>query len=126
MNLTTNFLFREFQCKDGTPVPVELIDNAKELAENLQAFRDAVGKPVVINSAYRTERYNRMVGGASRSQHLKAKAADITVPGMTPKEVADKIEELIKEGVMKQGGLGRYKTFTHYDIRGYIARWGSN
>jgi len=45
------------------------------------------------------------------------------VDGMTPQEVADLIEELISQGKMKEGGLGRYNTFTHYDIRGYNARW---
>ena len=50
-------------------------------------------------------------------------AADIVVQGMTPKKVAQFIENLIKEGKMKQGGVGIYDTFTHYDIRGVRARW---
>ena len=33
------------------------------------------------------------------------------------------IEKLIKEGKMKQGGIGIYKGFIHYDIRGTKARW---
>jgi hypothetical protein len=42
---------------------------------------------------------------------------------MTPDEVADTIELLIAEGKMEQGGLGRYDTFTHFDVRGSKARW---
>lgn len=123
MQLTKNFKLSEFDCKDGTPVPDILLPNVKELADNLQKLRDAIGKPIHINSAFRTVAYNEKIGGASKSQHLLGKAADIVVKDMTPKEVADKIEELIKAGKMKQGGLGRYKNFTHYDIRGNKARW---
>ena len=43
--------------------------------------------------------------------------------GMTPKEVALVIEGLIESGKMKEGGIGVYPTFTHYDIRNRKARW---
>ena len=62
-------------------------------------------------------------GRSGNSQHCLGKAADIVVPGMTPDEVADKIEELISNGDMLQGGLGRYNAFTHYDIRKTKGRW---
>ena len=42
---------------------------------------------------------------------------------MTSDEVADTIEALMLEDKMENGGLGRYNTFTHFDIRGYAARW---
>jgi hypothetical protein len=50
-------------------------------------------------------------------------AADIVAENFSPEEVADKIEELINDNLMLEGGLGRYNTFTHYDIRGTKARW---
>ena len=123
MKLTDNFDSFEFNCKDGTIVPNELYSNMVELAKNLQVLRDELGKPVRINSAYRTPKYNKKVGGASKSQHLLCKAADIVVAGVTPTEVAETIERLIKEKKMMQGGIGIYNTFTHYDIRGVKARW---
>jgi len=123
MKLTDNFDSFEFNCKDGTIVPNELYSNMVELAKNLQVLRDELGKPVRINSAYRTPKYNKKVGGASKSQHLLCKAADIVVAGVTPLEVAETIERLIKEKKMMQGGIGIYNTFTHYDIRGVKARW---
>lgn len=101
----------------------ELEPNVKELAKNLQVLRDEVKVPVYINIAYRPTWWEHQQGRSGRSQHTLCKAADIVVEGMTPKEVADKIEELIKAGDMKEGGLGRYNTFTHYDIRDYKARW---
>ena len=121
--LTENFSLEEFNCKDGSDIPNELLPNVIELAKNLQVLRDYLGKPIHVNSGYRSPKYNAKVGGAKNSQHLKAKASDIVIKGMTPKEVAEAIEKLIAEGKMKQGGIGIYKTFTHYDIRGIKARW---
>lgn len=123
MKLTDNFDSFEFNCNDGTIVPNELYSNMVELAKNLQVLRDELGKPVRINSAYRTPKYNKKVGGASKSQHLLCKAADIVVAGVTPTKVAETIERLIKEKKMIQGGIGIYNNFTHYDIRGVKARW---
>ena len=123
MKLTNNFNLSEFACKDGTDVPNELIDNVTELAKNLQVLRDFIGLPIKINSSYRTPSHNKAVGGASKSQHLLAKAADIKVTGMKPADLAQIIEGLIDLGKMKQGGLGIYNTFVHYDIRGTKSRW---
>lgn len=127
--LTKNFHIDEFSCNDGakTSVPKKYMSNVKKVAKNLQAFRDAVGgKVITITSGYRTPEYNKKVGGVKTSQHMEAKAADIKVKGMSSKRVAEKIKELIKEGKMDKGGVGLYKTFVHYDIRGYNARWGFN
>ncbi|MDO4782631.1 MAG: D-Ala-D-Ala carboxypeptidase family metallohydrolase [Capnocytophaga felis] len=123
MQLTTNFTKQEFECRDGSAMPSEALENVKLLAKELQVLRDFVGKNIVINSGYRSPSYNKRVGGAPKSQHLLGKAADITITGMTPKQVAQAIEKLIAQGKMKQGGIGIYKTFTHYDIRGVKARW---
>jgi uncharacterized protein YcbK (DUF882 family) len=121
--ITENFSLHEFNCKDGSLIPNEYLPNVIELANNLQVLRDEIGKPITINSGYRSPKYNAKVGGARNSQHLKGKASDLRVSGITPKELAEVIEKLIKEGKMKQGGIGIYKTFTHYDIRGTKARW---
>ena len=121
--LTANFTLQEFACSDGSPVPDKYIVNVEELARNLQIIRDAIGAPLHINSAYRTPSHNARVGGAADSQHLKAKAADITTKNMTPKQLYDLIERLTKAGTLRQGGRGLYKGFVHFDIRGERARW---
>jgi uncharacterized protein YcbK (DUF882 family) len=54
---------------------------------------------------------------------MVAKAADIKVKDLTPDQVRDTILQLIDSGKMMQGGVGRYLTFTHYDVRGRKARW---
>jgi len=93
------------------------------LANQMQHLRTHLNKPITINSGYRSISHNEAIGGSLNSQHILGKACDITVQGMTPKEVAEVIEDLILKREIKQGGVGRYNTFTHYDIRGYKARW---
>jgi len=123
MKLTENFSLHEFKCRDGSVVPEELMDNVKELAENLQVLRDFIGKPITVISGYRSPSYNKKIDGARRSQHLLAKAGDLIVKDMTPDEVKAAIVQLIKEGKMKKGGVGLYTHFTHYDVRGFNRRW---
>ena len=125
MRLEKNFILSEFKCKDGSDVPDSMLDNVKLLAKNLQVLRDEIGKPIRVISGYRSPKYNRKIGGARKSQHMTAKAADIKIKGMTPAEVKSTIVRLIKEGKMMSGGIGLYRTFTHYDVRGFNARWGS-
>ena len=48
---------------------------------------------------------------------------ELYAAGKTPAQVATMIKLLILEGKMKQGGIGVYDNFTHYDIRGHKARW---
>ena len=121
--LTKNFTLDEFDSSDGAVMPSEVAKNVKQLAENLQVLRDYVKKPIKINSGYRSPSWNKKVGGVSDSQHLKGNASDIVISGMSPGEVARTIETLIASGKMKQGGLGVYPNFVHYDIRGTKARW---
>jgi len=117
MKLTKNFSLAEFDCKDGTKVPTEFIPNAQEVANNLQVLRDHLSVPVSITgSGYRTPSHNKKVGGAKHSQHLTCSAADINAKGYTPSQLGGEIEALIQSGKMKQGGLGIYPNFVHYDI----------
>lgn len=118
-----NFSIDEMTCRDGTPVPVEYMDNAEKVLTNLQVLRDAIGAPIHINSGYRTPTYNAKVGGKPHSQHMRAAACDITTKNMTPKQVHRLIEKLIKAGKMHNGGLGLYPGFVHYDVRTGPARW---
>ncbi len=121
--LTKNFHRKEFDCKDGTKVPEKYKVNLIKLATNLQVLRDDLEAPMIINSGYRTEPYNKRVGGAPASQHLIATAGDISQKKETPLQLYKRIERLIKEGKMHNGGLGLYDTFVHYDVRQTPSRW---
>ena len=110
---------QEFACKDGCGE----MDVADRLVEILDEVREHFGQQTLVLSGRRCATHNANVGGAKRSQHLYGNAADIKVKGSTPKEVADYIEEVYGNEV----SIGRYKTFTHVDVRpGKPARWGSN
>lgn len=125
-DLTKNFSLKEFSCKNGVWVPAKYIENVQELANNLQILACFINVPIYINSGYRTEDYNKKVGGSENSQHLYAKAADIRVKtDMSTECLYGIIEGLIRTNQMKQGGVGLYGNFVHYDIRGTKARWGN-
>jgi len=121
--LSENFKKSEFECRDGSDIPEDLMDNLKELVENLQIIRDHVDKPMRVISGYRSPKYNRKIKGARRSQHLQARAADLKVQGLSAKELREIIVTLIKEEKIKKGGVGLYTSFVHYDTRGRNARW---
>ena len=126
MKLTDNFSKSEFNCKCGCEMPNDVLDNIKLLAIQLQTIREYVGQPIKINSAYRCELHNSIIGGVKTSQHILGKASDITINTFTPDEVVDVIENLLINEMLGSfyiGGLGRYNTFTHLDIRDYKARW---
>ena len=122
--MTKNFSIAEFECKCGCIMPDEVLYNVVKLVNQLQTIRDVIKTPIQINSAYRCRKHNKAIGGSVSSQHILGKAADIVVRGYDPSlEIYPLIEELIKEGLILQGGLGDYSTFTHYDIRKTKARW---
>jgi len=119
-SITKNFKVKEFRCRDGSDEILISIDTVKILQE----LRDYFKKPININSAYRTPQYNKKVGGASNSQHVKGTACDINVQGVTPDAVASYVEMFYPNT-----GCGLYATFVHIDTRGYKVRWkntGSN
>jgi uncharacterized protein YcbK (DUF882 family) len=122
MRLTANFSLQEFN-KHAEVLPDSVIANIHTLANNLQVLRDEVKRAITVTSGYRSPARNAKIGGARNSKHITGEAADIKVQGMTPREVASVIERLIADGRMLEGGLGIYRTWIHYDIRGTRARW---
>jgi|TARA_R110000824_G_scaffold154882_1_gene327107 hypothetical protein len=99
---------------------VNAIANAILLCNVLRDLRSAVRPtPVLVNSWYRDSAYNHRIGGVPNSMHLTCGAADVTKAGFTPDEVADILE---RHPDSDEFGIGRYKTFTHIDVRGMIGR----
>lgn len=123
MKLSTNFDLKEFASADGKEPSSEVLKNLTELAKNLEVLRSHLKSPIHVTSGYRSKEHNARIGGALKSFHVLGMAADIQVKGMKPEQVAKAIELLIANGKMKQGGVGIYRTWIHYDIRGTKARW---
>lgn len=118
MKFPVNFPLYEFiEDKDPNYPSQEAIVNLCLLANRLQAIRDIIGLPIIINSGYRSPEYNATIpNSAPNSYHTRGMAADIVVKGMP----AEEVQELLRDW---SGGLGKYLTFTHVDIRGYPVRW---
>jgi len=79
---------------DNSPNSNQL-ESMKALVRNiLDPLREALGRPVNINSGFRSEAVNKAVGGAASSQHRFGEAADIVVPGMTVEQLVARIRAL--------------------------------
>jgi uncharacterized protein YcbK (DUF882 family) len=120
-----NFSPEEFYCKCGRYCdgPSAYPDRTRHLAWVLQQVRDEIAAPIKINSGYRCKKYNEEIGGAEHSYHVRGMAADLHCAAVSPEELADTIEEMMEHGQIPNGGLGRYNTFTHIDIRHKKGRW---
>ena len=120
--LSKNFCAYEFACNDKS----DEFKVATGLVEILQQVRDHFGKPVIINSAYRTPAYNISIGGSSKSQHCLGTAADIRIAGVDPVRIALYVASL--PYFQKHGGIGYYSRaqvtggFVHVDVRVNVSR----
>lgn len=106
--VSKNFKVKEFACKDGSD---QLVLDEEFVTSKLQKIRTHFGVPITINSAYRNPTYNKKVGGASNSYHVKGRAFDIVVKGKTPAQVARYAKSIGIKGVIQ------YNTFVHIDSR---------
>ena len=113
--LSTFFKREEFECQCGCGF--DTVD--AELLDVLDTVRAHLNAPVKINSACRCTAHNKSVGGSLTSQHTKGRAADIVVKGIDPEIVY----QFLNDNYANKYGIGKYDTFTHYDIRKKKARW---
>jgi uncharacterized protein YcbK (DUF882 family) len=89
-----------------------------KLVSCVQDIRNTLG-PVTINSGYRPHLYNNEIDGASQSQHMGGRAADIASSGKSGLDIA-------KTAIDKCGcniGVGVGKSYAHVDVRGTYASW---
>jgi hypothetical protein len=118
MNLSEHFTLdelthtdhREF---DNVPNESELA-NLKRLAAFLETVKSAVGgKPIIVNSAFRSKQVNDAIKSSDRSQHRLGCAADIRVPQMTPDEV---VRAIIAAGLPYDQVIREFDRWTHVSI----------
>lgn len=124
MNLSPHFTLAELTVTDhrefdNSPTQEE-ISNLQRLAYLLEKVKDTLGgKPIMVNSAFRSKAVNDAVGSSDKSQHRLGCACDFRVPGITPDEVVRAViaanlpyQQLIREfsDPVKGGG------WTHISI----------
>jgi zinc D-Ala-D-Ala carboxypeptidase len=118
MNLSPHFTLEELTHTDhreldNTPNDSEK-NNLKRLAEFLEQVKDVLdGKPIMVNSAFRSKAVNDAVGSKDTSQHRVGCAADIRVPGMTPDEV---VKAVIASGIGYDQIIREFDRWTHISV----------
>jgi len=118
MNLSEHFTLEELTATshrefDNTPKASELA-NLMRLAALLEQVKTVLGgKPVMINSGFRSKQVNDSVGSKDTSQHRIGCAADIRVPGMTPNEV---VQALIKSDIGYDQLIREFDSWTHISV----------
>ena len=118
MNLTEHFTLDELTHTDhreldNTPNDAEL-ENLKRLAEFLEQLKTVLGgKPIMVNSAFRSKQVNDAVGSKDTSQHRIGCAADIRVPSMTPDQV---VKAVIASDLAFDQVIREFDRWTHISI----------
>lgn len=118
MNLTPHFTLAELthtdhRDLDNTPNENE-IANLRRLADFLEQVKVVLGgKPIMVNSAFRSKAVNDAVGSKDTSQHRIGCAADIRVPGMTPDEV---VKAVIASKIGYDQVIREFDRWTHISV----------
>lgn len=113
--LTHYFAREEFAC--GCGCGFDTVDYT--LATVLEQLRFDFKRAVAVTSGARCAKHNKAVGGEPDSQHLKGKAADIQVAGISTSDVYTYLNKRYPD----RFGLGVYDGWVHIDVRGGYARW---
>jgi zinc D-Ala-D-Ala carboxypeptidase len=123
MNLTPHFTLEELTHTDhrefdNTPNDAELA-NLVRLADFLEQVKAVLGgKPVMVNSAFRSAQVNAAVGSKDTSQHRIGCAADIRVPSMTPDQV---VKAIIAADIGYDQVIREFDRWTHVSIPNTVA-----
>lgn len=120
MQLSLNFTLNELTVSeiaqrkglDNTPNDTE-IANLMRTAKLLEEVRALLGKPILVNSAFRSKPVNDAVGSRDTSQHRLGCAADIRVPGMTPDEV---VRAIVASEIGYDQIIREFDSWTHISV----------
>lgn len=112
-----DFVPSEFVTERSAPPPKGKLHRLALIARVCQDLRTASGARVNVTNAYRDIAHNQRVGGSKHSQHMECTAADIVARAWSPKEVWVWANEHPWADLL---GIGRYRSFTHIDVRGFF------
>ena len=120
MKLSPNFTLEELTHSDiaerlgidNKPDAI-ITANLTRLAKFLEEVRRVVGRPIMVNSAYRSPKVNEAVGSKPTSQHCNGCAADIKVPGLTPNDI---VNFVIKSNIEYDQLIREFDSWVHISI----------
>ena len=118
MQLSEHFTLEELTHTDHRELSNEPneseTENLKRLAEFLEQVKTVLGgKPVMVNSAFRSKAVNDAVGSKDTSQHRVGCAADLRIPGMEPNEV---VKAVIASGIEYDQIIREFDRWTHISV----------
>lgn len=105
----------QFPCRCGQCQPMPLPEALKNVIDLLEGYFG----PATCTSGHRCAEHNKRVGGATASQHVQGRAADLVFPGTSPRAVYDWLDHYFPHEM----GIGLYNTHVHIDTRPDRARW---
>jgi len=116
--LTKNFTLEELTHTDHRELDNEPNESEKanlmRLAEFLEQVKELLdGKPIMVNSAFRSKAVNDAVGSKDSSQHRIGCAADIRVPGLTPDQV---VKAVIASSLPYDQVIREFDRWTHISV----------
>lgn len=95
----------------------------QQLVNMLDALRDKLGKPIVINSSWRDPEHNAEVGGVAHSSHLQGLAVDVKVtPGAYVFDLVALAIQVGFNGIGINKKNGEATGFVHLENRPFIDR----
>jgi uncharacterized protein YcbK (DUF882 family) len=121
-DLTKNISRHELQCNcecGFDSMDCETIAVVQSCCNHFATLLTVERVELVITSAARCLKYNKSIGSTDASQHTKARAMDIIIRGVDPRDVYDYLCTKYPD----KYGIGCYADFTHIDTRSKKARW---
>lgn len=117
-NLTKNFTLEELTITEHRELSNEPNEtertNLVRLAIFLEQVKDLLGgKPIMVNSAFRSKQVNDAVGSKDTSQHRVGCAADLRIPGMTPDDV---VRAVIASDLAFDQVIREFDRWTHISV----------
>ena len=106
----------------NTDPPTEVWTSLFKLFSTLDLIRSRLRSPLYTTSVYRSPKYNKSIGGAQRSYHMRGLAADVYSKKISANILHKHVTSFREQGLF-QGGIGKYDTFVHIDIRGRNIDW---
>lgn len=120
MKLSPNFTLAELTHSETTErlgldnTPTKDVEaNLVRLARMLEDVRRVLGRPIMVNSAYRSPAVNKAIGSRPTSQHILGCAADIRVPGLTPNDI---VKAIIKTNIEYDQLIREFDSWVHISI----------